>query len=227
MPAPPDGHRSWWDVSGDWVEPPNRRRGGLSGVQRFVDPGSGATYYIKRQVNHTCRSLRHPLGRPTLLREWRNLHRCAELGVPTADPVFFAMRRGPQGWEAILVTRGLVGYTSLHEAIAGRLWSPARQREALLALAEALAPLHKARRKHGHLYPKEIFVCGASPPRIALLDWEVARHGWFARRAARSDLGRLWASLTLLGVGTADRQAFLQHYEACAGLGRLNLPGMG
>ena len=58
----------WWNTAGDWVEAPNVRRGGESGVQRLQLP-DGTLAYVKRQVGHLYRSLRHPLGRPTALRE--------------------------------------------------------------------------------------------------------------------------------------------------------------
>src|SRR5690606_4943115 len=58
----------WWQLQGEWVEEPNQRRGGESGVQRLqVDQGQ--LLYAKRQVGHLCRSLSHPFGRPTVLRE--------------------------------------------------------------------------------------------------------------------------------------------------------------
>ena len=66
------GFDYWWQVSGDWVEPPNERRGGTSGVIWHV-PAQGPIFYIKRQEGHIFRSLRYPFGRPTCLREARAL----------------------------------------------------------------------------------------------------------------------------------------------------------
>src|SRR5690606_42016259 len=104
---------TWWDAEGEWVEPPNVRRNGFSGVHRITDARTGTAYYVKRQTNHLYRSLRYPTGRPPLLREWLNLRRCAALGIPLAAPVFFAMRRGKQGGEAGRVPRPLPTYASL------------------------------------------------------------------------------------------------------------------
>ena len=63
----------WWSVTGEWVEEPNNRRGGFSGVPRVVLPQSGECYYVKRQRNHLFRSVRYPTGRPKLLREWQSM----------------------------------------------------------------------------------------------------------------------------------------------------------
>lgn len=216
----------WWSVQGEWVEDVNQRRGGTSGIQRIVDAHSGALYYIKRQVNHLYRDLRFPGGRPTLLREWLNLHRCAELGVPTATPVFFDMRKGTGGWEAVLVTRGLDGYVSIEEGVSRQLWTREQWHEILIVLAQVLAPLHRARRKHGHLYPKEVFVRTRPAIAIALLDWEIGRYVGRRRWAAQSDLGRLWRSLMELGVSDEDRRLFLAHYQSLTCMHDLSLRGI-
>jgi len=226
MEMAPGAGPSWWDVRGEWAEPPNERRNGTSGVQRVVDPQSGATYFVKRPVNHLYRSLRHPSGRPTLLREWRNLQRCAKLGVPTAVPLFFDMRVGAAGWEAVLVTQALEGYASLEQGLREGRWSAPRRQQILLKVAEAIAPLHLAGRKHGHLYPKEIFVRDGASVAVAFLDWEVARWVGLPRWAAQSDLARLWRSLAELGVGDDDRRAFFSHYRSLTGLSNLRLRGV-
>lgn len=55
-----DSFDYWWDMEGTWVEQPNQRRGGASGVQRCRL--NGVTYYIKKQVGHMFRSPRQPYG---------------------------------------------------------------------------------------------------------------------------------------------------------------------
>jgi tRNA A-37 threonylcarbamoyl transferase component Bud32 len=216
----------WWTIQGTWVEEVNERRGGMSGIQWVMDADSGTPYFVKRQVNHLYRSLRFPFGRPTLLREWLNLKHCANLGIPTPSPVFFDMRRGGQGWEAILVTRGLDNYMSLEDGITQRLWTPEQWREILIALARELAPLHRVGRKHGHLYPKEVFVRTSPSIEIAFLDWEMGRYVGSSRFAAQSDLGRLWRSLIALGVSDDDRRFFLNCYESIISVRQLKLRGV-
>lgn len=53
----------FWQRQGEWVEAPNQRRGGESGVQRLSDE-TGHLLYAKRQVGHIYRSLLHPSVAP-------------------------------------------------------------------------------------------------------------------------------------------------------------------
>ena len=55
--ATEDPFEFYWNQQGEWVEEPNQRRGGESGVQRIHD-GEGRLLYAKRQVGHTYRSWR-------------------------------------------------------------------------------------------------------------------------------------------------------------------------
>ena len=43
----------WWQRTGEWVEAPNQRRGGESGVQRLAPVTAGQPWlYSKRQIGH-------------------------------------------------------------------------------------------------------------------------------------------------------------------------------
>ncbi|OZI37664.1 hypothetical protein CAL29_04530 [Bordetella genomosp. 10] len=213
----------WWSVQGEWVEEPNNRRGGFSGVQRVIVPESGACYYVKRQRNHLFRSVRYPAGRPTLLREWQSMRFCQSIGVPTAPLVFFDMQKSKEGWDSILVTRGLSGYVSLDQAYAEKLWSPEQRAAALRAVAGALISLHRARRKHGHLYPKEVFVdFSHSQPAVAIVDWELSRYRLTAAQAAQPDVRRLLKSLLGLGMTQDELRLFFDAYRASG----IHLPPM-
>lgn len=204
----------WWTAPGELVEPANEQRGGISGVYRIVDPQSGVLHYVKRQSNHLFRDLRHPLPRPTLLREWKNMRRCAALGVPTAVPVFFDMRHDEKGWHAVLVTRDLGGYISLENALRHGRLTPDQQSAALASVAHALLPLHKARRKHGHLYPKEVFInISTVPTRTAVVDWELSRYRFSRSKAAETDLRRLLRSLVQMGLPQAKLTAVVDLYR--------------
>lgn len=66
--APEERFDYFWRQQGEWVEEPNRRRGGESGVQRVMS-SNGRLLYSKRQTGHIYRSWLHPFGRPTVLRE--------------------------------------------------------------------------------------------------------------------------------------------------------------
>lgn len=213
----------WWSVTGEWVEEPNNRRGGFSGVQRVVLPQSGECYYVKRQRNHLFRSVRYPTGRPTLLREWQSMRFCQSIGVPTAPLVFFDMQKGKEGWESILVTRDLQGYVSLDRAYKEKLWSCQQRAEALRTVASALISLHRAHRKHGHLYPKEVFVnMSGERPAVAIVDWELSRSRLTAARAAQPDVRRLLKSLLSVGMTQDELRLFFEAYRASG----INLPAM-
>jgi hypothetical protein len=58
-PESPSQFDFYWRQQGEWVEEPNQRRGGESGVQRLND-ANGKLLYAKRQVGHIYRSLLHP-----------------------------------------------------------------------------------------------------------------------------------------------------------------------
>lgn len=111
--APEERFDYFWRQQGEWVEEPNRRRGGESGVQRVIGT-NGRLLYSKRQTGHTYRSWLHPFGRPTVLRERDALRglRLLDVGVP--ELVFCGARRDPdQQWKALLVTAALDGFVDI------------------------------------------------------------------------------------------------------------------
>lgn len=205
----------WWSQQGEWVEPPNCQRGGISGVQRVRAPQSDDVFYVKRQSNHLFRSPQYPTGRPTLLRESINIRYCARIGVPTAQLAFFDMRKDAQGWHAVLATRELRGYISLDRAFAQDAWTPTQRAHALEQITRALIGLHRTRRKHGHLYPKEVFVDISSDiPAVAFVDWELCRYRYTQAQAAMADLQRLLRSLFELGLTQDEYDRIIRQYHA-------------
>jgi len=187
----------WWNSTGTWVEPANRRRGGESGVQllRPRDP-SHLPLYCKRQIGHTYRSLLHPLGRPTVLRELEAYRALARLGIKTPNLVYCAARHQHAQWQALLVTEALQGFVSLEQWYAQDS-APALKQQVLRQVASTLARLHLARWQHGCCYPKHLFVklrpseSGETQIEIALLDLEKSRRRWQSKQASRHDLGQL------------------------------------
>lgn len=185
----------WLARSGDWVELPNERRGGYSGVQRIQE---GSTcLYRKHQINHCYRSWRHPLGEPTILREYRALQAFTALGVKVPHVLFCDARKRKGAWEALLVTEELHGFESLErlqELGQDTTWTPELRHNLFYELGVALARLHTDRWQHGCLYPKHIFLrispCGQRGE-LALLDLEKSRQRWNVSRAARHDLTQL------------------------------------
>lgn len=190
MPADFD---KWWLAKGQWVEAPNQRRGGESGVQ-LIARGRDVLY-CKRQSGHVYRSLRHPFGQPTALRELHAYQALAELGLPVPQVVYGAARKASGGWQALLVTRQLEGYCSLESWYAGpaAAASSTERQAVLVRLANYLAQLHKNRWQHGCLYAKHIFVAVAADgtARVALIDLEKARRRLTVAGASRRDMGQL------------------------------------
>ncbi|MGY2341045.1 lipopolysaccharide kinase InaA family protein [Pseudomonas sp. SDO5532_S415] len=189
----------FWNQRGEWVEEPNVRRGGESGVERVVG-SDGQLLYAKRQTGHTYRSLLHPVGRPTVLRERDALIGVGQLGVGVPEIVFCGAQRDPvHKWRALLVTKSLDGFLELEH------WYAAGERErhgealhdrVLKELAENLARMHKGRWQHSCLYTKHVFVRvtgerEAAKVEIALIDLEKCRQRLSARQAAVHDLKQL------------------------------------
>jgi tRNA A-37 threonylcarbamoyl transferase component Bud32 len=177
----------WWNVPGDWVEPPNERRNGWSGMLRVK--GATGTLYVKRQRNHLCRTLTHPLGWPTASREWHYLNRLRELGLRVPAPVFHGVRRGAQGLEAVVVTEELSGYADLSQQLGLSV-------ERLVALTReigsCLGVLHRAALQHSCLYDKHVMVrWNGDQPEVALIDLEKMRKRLRAPAAAKHDLEQL------------------------------------
>lgn len=181
----------WWHSPGAWVEPANQRRGGESGVRLLWqrDPVH-PLLYCKRQTGHVYRSLLHPLGRPTILREQQAYRAFSHIGIRTPDIVYCAARQQQWHWQALLVTEALSDFVSLEA------WYLDHQERAskdavLRQTALTLARLHRQRWQHGCCYPKHIFVRPRPPVEVALLDLEKSRRRWYIESASRHDLGQL------------------------------------
>ncbi len=188
---------TWWNTSGEWVEPANVRRNGESGVQRLMpDDPHQPVLYLKRQTGHLYRSVAHPFGRPTVLRELDAYRAWDRLGITLPKVVYGGARRQNGEWQAILVTEALTGFTDMGDWYASgahQACAPAVRRVLLDELALALAKLHKAYWQHGCLYPKHIFVNAAeNDPALALLDLEKCRRRFNRAAAVRNDLDQLY-----------------------------------
>jgi len=179
------------------VEPLNKRRDGESGVQLLLPRNpSHATLYSKRQTGHLYRSLRHPLGRPTIMRELHAYQAFAELGVNVPKLVYGSARKHQGQWQALLITQALTGFISLEQ------WYEAEQSAEhsacmLNALAVALARMHRGRWQHGCCYAKHVFIkinnndIGSPSAEITLLDLEKSRRRWRTADASRHDMRQL------------------------------------
>ena len=154
--APQDRFDYFWNQRGEWVEEPNVRRGGESGVQRLMG-SDGQLLYAKRQTGHIYRSLQHPFGRPTVLREHDCAHRCDRTRRARSGNRFLrrtarsvAQMACPAGHQ---VAGRLRGNRSLvrRSAVASVMVKSINER-VLKDLAENLARMHKGRWQHSCLY---------------------------------------------------------------------------
>jgi hypothetical protein len=197
--APQDRFDYFWNQRGEWVEEPNVRRGGESGVQRVVG-SDGKLLYIKRQTGHIHRSWLHPFGRPTVLRERDALIGLTQLGVRVPEMVFCGAQRDPvHKWRALLVTKSLDGFEEIEQWYAGggrERHGEAVHDQVLKDLAENLARMHKGRWQHSCIYIKHVFVRvtgegEAAKVEVALIDLEKCRQRLSAQRAASHDMQQL------------------------------------
>lgn len=184
----PNDFDGWWNAPGTWVEEPNQRRSGWSGMitSRFAD----ALFYIKRQNNHLYRSLQHPFGMPTTSREYANLLLLASLGIKVPEPVFHGWRKTPDGFAGILVTRELTGFRAISEAAD---FSAERKKSLASATGKTLGKMHRKYLQHSCLYPQHImFRWQDETPEIALIDLEKLHRAYLPWRAAGHDLDQLY-----------------------------------
>lgn len=216
-----DSFDALWAVQAEWFEPPNRRRGGWSGVVRLdlQDPDGGTRgVFLKRQENHPRRALWHPIsGEPTFAAETRNILALSQAQVPSLQPVYYAQRRVDGVWRAILITEELRRYRPLDVWIdewRAQGWQRSiRQRRAVVAAAaDCVRRLHRQRRVHNALHPKHLFVRlnpdgGAD---VRLIDLEKMRRARSRTSAMRRDLDSL--NRRTLHLSRTDRLRFLMHY---------------
>lgn len=212
----------FWNQRGEWVEEPNVRRGGESGVQRVMG-SDGQLLYVKRQTGHIHRSWSHPFGRPTVLRERDALIGVSELGVRVPQIVFCGAQRDPvHKWRALLVTKSLDGFEEIEQWYAGggrERHGEAVHDRVLKDLADNLARMHKGRWQHSCIYIKHVFVRvtgegEAAKVEVALIDLEKCRQRLSAQRAAAHDMKQLRRHSSF---NTTDWKKLVYFYETAFG----------
>ncbi|PMX02739.1 lipopolysaccharide kinase [Pseudomonas sp. FW215-R2] len=177
-----------WDKQLDAVDEPNTDGGGWSSVFRLELEGHG--YYLKRQSNYLTRTLHAPFGEPTFAREFRNISRYNQLGIPALQAAFFGQRKVNGEVRAILLTRALDGWDDLDSLL--QRWSSLEvtQHSAILKACGQLARrLHGVRQVHGCFYPKHIFLrAEGTGYQAQLIDLEKTRPLLFGQRDRVKDL---------------------------------------
>ena len=199
-----------WAVQLEAVDEPNTSGGGWSSVFRMDLEGQG--FYLKRQSNYLTRTLHSPLGEPSIAREFRNIQRYRQMGIPALEAVFFGERKVPGERRAILMTRALDGWNDLDSLL--EQWSQLsdEQQQAIFQACGQLARrLHGVRQVHGCFYPKHIFLQpDGAGYRAQLIDLEKTRPLLLGQRDRVKDIEPL---LRRAHVWTeADVRALLAAY---------------
>lgn len=203
-----------WNLKTEWLEQPNTRRGGWSGVVKIhLDTPEGKVgVFIKRQENHTSKTLLNPIkGRPTFEREFKNLLQLRKKNVPTLEPIYFATK----GLKAILIARELEGYISFdseHFLSSGDLLKDKAHKERLLqSVADTLRLMHQHHFQHNCLYLKHIFIKSVDDGwDVKIIDLEKLKKTIFKRSAVFRDLYTLHRYAK--GWSAKDQITFYKYY---------------
>jgi tRNA A-37 threonylcarbamoyl transferase component Bud32 len=229
-----DGFEALWSVTAAWVEAPNYRRRGWSGVCRIelrdaTQARSGA--YLKRQEGHCYRSARPPFRmKPTAYREYRHLVQMQTHGIAVPEVLYYGERRVGKVWQAILVTREIPQSISLEAYMRLSSERPSSEVSGILQDTGALiGRLHQRHLAHGALYGKHILLSGfvdnpsSAPPAGQtlvpyLIDLEKARFRLARWRIAVHDLNQLYRHMAW---EASTWQTFLDHYMAVVRMKRI------
>jgi len=183
----PQSFDDWWNVPETWIETPNQRRNGWSGMIRATIEGQ--TFFIKKQCNHLYRSCQHPFGQPTVNREFENITTLTRIGVCVPEPVFHGTRKTDDGYQGLLVTRELSGFSALGDQTN---LDPTQRETLAREIGRVLGLVHKHGLQHSCLYDKHIMIRWQNAtPEIALIDLEKMRRRILPRQAAKHDLEQL------------------------------------
>ncbi|MCL2021674.1 MAG: lipopolysaccharide kinase InaA family protein [Betaproteobacteria bacterium] len=212
-----------WRHKAEWFEEPNHRRGGWSGVSRCElelpdsEGGGRRAIFLKRQENHKARLWTHPLrGAPTFLREFHRIQYYRAHGIPTLEPVYFAMRKVGRDERAILITEELTSFVSMEECAQRWLKLGAPERSERLRILEAVATLlrdmHVHHIRHNCFFPKHVLVRANSDGSVEarVIDLEKSRLHPFKTACAIRDLYSLASKSQMWS--RSDRLWFFKSY---------------
>jgi hypothetical protein len=206
----------FWNLPVNWVEEPNERRGGWSGVSFYKTSdsnGGSFSMFVKRQENHNYFSPRHPLHvRPTFYRDFSNICFLKQVGIPTVEPVYYGERLFDNRLQAVLATVTLDGYRELNLFFEDpSIKAPMRQ-AILHCIADILRLMHRHRLRHGSLSGKHVMVklteVGSFDARI--LDLEKMKRSWHHLYASVRDIERFIRHTPTFSK--AEHAEFVRHY---------------
>lgn len=204
-----------WDYPIRWIDAPNQNRGGWSGVGcvdvLFND--KTVTLFVKKQQNHTTRTLLHPIkGVLTFAKEFQMIRFLQIHGVVAPNVIFFEERSVEEGQQAILITENLAGYRPL-DSIEKNAMTLSQQRTLLRAIAQTIRHMHNLGVQHRALYTKHIFLkLDSQSYEVALIDMEKARRMVFPLLQSLMDLITL--NYRTQGWTKTSRLFFMKQYLA-------------
>jgi len=183
---------SFWSRQADWVEQPNYRRGGWSGVSRLMltlPEGGQVAVYLKRHENHYFHPRLLPwLKKPTLAREKNNLLLFSRYGIPSLDLIYFASKKIEGKTRAVMLTAALENYQDLLSVIEQLDSLTLFQRRHLIrCLAKSIRLMHQHHMQHTAFYPQHVLINKESQD-IRFIDLEGARKRWQEKKCMLRDL---------------------------------------
>ena len=206
-----------------WFEPPNKRRGGFSGVGSIMlkehapqaNNHGVQRFFVKKQQNHGRKSWKHPIaGEPTFRREFNNLIFLQQHNIGAPKVVYYAENISAK--QAILITENLTDFVPMDTIDLAHL-NQTQQYNLVQKAALEVKRLHHAGLVHRALYPKHIFVKNAqstenSAPEIAFIDLEKARFSPLAWYRAYFDLAAFTRHAT--SWNNENKDLFINTYFA-------------
>lgn len=198
-----DNFAALWALQNQAADEPNYSANGFSQVSKMklaLVNGESANFYMKKQLNYTCKTILHPLkGIPTFRRELKNMIRFNKANIDTVVPIFYAEQVLKHERRAILITKALDNYISLKDWLAELVYQPLKRDEKIAIMkkmAVFIRHLHQKFR-HGCLFTKHIFLHFESDrtlSHLCVIDLEKVHQAFFAPNRAIRDLSQLYRS---------------------------------
>ena len=190
-----DSFETIWTLETEWFEPPNYRRDGWSGVIKYQlkeVSGKNIWVFIKRQENHNCKTIMHPInGVPTFRREFENIQSLSKKNIPSLKALYYNERTQVDATQAILITLSLEGYQSF-EQYCSNCTSIEQRSEVMSRAGSLIRKLHDSHYRHNCLYAKHLFVkTDDSNVDVKLIDLEKLKWLPFYSQIRRNDLSRI------------------------------------
>ena len=223
-----------WALDAEWVEEPNVRRQGWSGMGRFELNGSTPPpigVYLKRQENHGYRSLRNPFRYlPTAYREYQRLVAMHAADIAAPEVLYYGDRNTGTKMQAILMTREIPQSIPLDDYLRqADDRPPAEVHRLIIDTATLIAKLHRHHFQHCSLYGKHVLIRGLNADKPTntqaeqhlvpyLIDVEKTRRRLSRIAIATRDLNQLYRHAPWTRT---QWDTFLEHYVIASRMKRL------